>query len=562
MAKSLFLGLVACLLASAASTDCSLEGKCDAATLGQTLLQFGKNQKVAEPVTEDGDQLPQGSPKMGRFYRNKPEAKVLHSAAASAVKANLHVDGKYAVVTFAFRGTNHSFTLSRRSAYASNAKVTKQAASGPILLQHEATQARTYRANRNGIRARARIHEDGTVKGFFKNAAFTVYLEPSKDATLVEASGAGIMHDIRLVDGVDPETTSEVGDHPLDTHQVPEVAGSVNWAGDEFYPGCFPEDDELHTVLVRMAADVPAYTQYGDLVQAMVEQAVYDASFVYEQQLNVELVIDDLLIYTDAATAPDWAKDCSTGTYDEFMDYKFANMFDENKEDVIALQAFTGCGNGYGWVGVAWVGTFCAIFNGPHGVGQYNFGLNQIHGDGAWLTFAHELGHNFGADHAFDEGQGQTGGIMDYNVGGIHDGVVQFNEDYSKSELCGTLTSMSSRCPSDQFYKTPVEEGLPGGWEVTEGACAADTDMPQCIHSPNYPSNYGDGEHCTIHVSELTAPIATLEFDTKFKDFLTINGVRYRQRFSPEGVIPATTITWSSNTDSRTRAGWVLCRDV
>eukprot|EP00971_Amphidinium_carterae_P016075 316695-Amphidinium_carterae.1 len=84
-------------------------------------------------------------------------------------------------------------------------------------------------------------------------------------------------------------------------------------------------DDELHTVLVRMAADVPAYTQYGDLVQAMVEQAVYDASFVYEQQLNVELVIDDLLIYTDAATAPDWAKDCSTGTYDEFMDYKFAN---------------------------------------------------------------------------------------------------------------------------------------------------------------------------------------------------------------------------------------------
>eukprot|EP00971_Amphidinium_carterae_P066182 1310907-Amphidinium_carterae.1 len=78
------------------------------------------------------------------------------------------------------------------------------------------------------------------------------------------------------------------------------------------------------------------------MVQAMVEQAVYDASFVYEH-----------VIYTDASIAPDWAKDCSTGTYSEFMDYKFANMFHENKEDVIALQAFTGCGNGYGWVGVA-----------------------------------------------------------------------------------------------------------------------------------------------------------------------------------------------------------------
>ena len=32
-------------------------------------------------------------------------------------------------------------------------------------------------------------------------------------------------------------------------------------------------------------------------------------------------------------------------------------------------------------------------------------------------TFAHEVGHNFGCDHAFDEGQGRTGGIMDYGDG-------------------------------------------------------------------------------------------------------------------------------------------------
>ena len=31
-----------------------------------------------------------------------------------------------------------------------------------------------------------------------------------------------------------------------------------------------------------------------------------------------------------------------------------------------------------------------------------------------WRIFAHEIGHNFGAHHSFEEGQGTTGRIMDY----------------------------------------------------------------------------------------------------------------------------------------------------
>ena len=36
---------------------------------------------------------------------------------------------------------------------------------------------------------------------------------------------------------------------------------------------------------------------------------------------------------------------------------------------------------------------------------------------GTWETVAHEIGHNFNMNHAFQLGQGKTGGIMDYGDG-------------------------------------------------------------------------------------------------------------------------------------------------
>eukprot|EP00971_Amphidinium_carterae_P179614 3562316-Amphidinium_carterae.1 len=201
---------------------------------------------------------------------------------------------------------------------------------------------------------------------------------------------------------------------------------------------------------LRIYTDVQLYTENPGEVQTLVEAAIVQTSYVYENQLNVELIVEELVMYIDEATAPDWAKNCEANGDDTWMDYKLDKLFYENKEDVIAVAAFTGCGNGYGWVGVAWMGTTCGIFNGANGIGRYNFGVNQMNTDSAWLTFAHELGHNLGADHAFDEGQGSTGGIMDYNVAGIHDGVVQFNVDYTKDELCSTFTNMGVNCPADQ----------------------------------------------------------------------------------------------------------------
>merc|ERR1740138_203031 len=102
-----------------------------------------------------------------------------------------------------------------------------------------------------------------------------------------------------------------------------------------------------------------------------------------------------------------------------------------------STQMFTGCGNGYGTVGLAYVGTICK--------GGYAVGVNQMHNAKAWLTFAHELGHNFDGAHSFEQGQGRTGGIMDYGDGKLN-GAYQFNTRYRKGKMCRCMSSNVNNC--------------------------------------------------------------------------------------------------------------------
>jgi hypothetical protein len=56
-----------------------------------------------------------------------------------------------------------------------------------------------------------------------------------------------------------------------------------------------------------------------------------------------------------------------------------------------------------------------------------------------WLTVAHEIGHNFNADHSFENGVGTTGGIMDYGDG-KYLGEYQFNPNLRRDEMCTQIT--------------------------------------------------------------------------------------------------------------------------
>lgn len=111
----------------------------------------------------------------------------------------------------------------------------------------------------------------------------------------------------------------------------------------------------------------------------------------------------------------------------------------------------TDCFSPPGVVGIAWTltpdddqprrGTICN-----------SFGLNAAvtsRSATTWQTFAHEVGHSFGLSHSFEEGQGLTGGIMDYG-NPKYDERIQFNELYRREELCEELSLMKSldECPT------------------------------------------------------------------------------------------------------------------
>jgi hypothetical protein len=72
---------------------------------------------------------------------------------------------------------------------------------------------------------------------------------------------------------------------------------------------------------------------------------------------------------------------------------------------------------------------------------------------------------------------------------------------------------------------------------VTSGLCTVASDAT-CFRSPNYPSNYGNNQQCTITVAaheEVTLSVTAFTTELGY-DYLTVNGFRYSDTSGPEGV--------------------------
>eukprot|EP00929_Paragymnodinium_shiwhaense_P040601 TRINITY_DN2117_c0_g1_i10.p1 TRINITY_DN2117_c0_g1~~TRINITY_DN2117_c0_g1_i10.p1 ORF type:complete len:614 (+),score=101.69 TRINITY_DN2117_c0_g1_i10:163-2004(+) len=444
---------------SPTSTSCSAADSesCPAAP-GEALLQRAGSRGRSQLVHEAVD-TPSKS--------TQDEAEKLPGVAA--VRASKSADGKSADVTFTYDGQKFTYSLAATSIYTEDAKVVRKTAEGDIEVPPEDRVA--YQTRESGRWASAILLEDGSVTGLFEDGGNVVHVErwsgDASAAALLELDAAdGMPHVVERVsalslgarlkstlhkqEGEDPEIiidedpSHHLGfEDPAVLHM--EMDGGKSWDGEKWYPGCYDGDSQMHTMQIGLVTDVEAKRVYGSGMRSRVEGQVAEASFIYEKQMNVRLHIASFVMYESAATAPDYAKDCEGN----FIHDKLTGLrADMSRYSFNAVQhIFTGCGNGWGTVGVAYVGAVC---------GSWGVASNQL--KSSWRTFAHELGHNLGGGHSFEDGQGQTGGIMDYGNGKL-DGEFQFNTKYRKSEMCAKLQKIG-HC-SNKFTVEPTPSPTP-----------------------------------------------------------------------------------------------------
>ena len=113
--------------------------------------------------------------------------------------------------------------------------------------------------------------------------------------------------------------------------------------------------------------------------------------------------------------------------------------------------------------------------------------------------------------------------------------------------------------PPPPVTPPPPPPPSPPSYFAVVGPCTTDA---ACVRSPNYPSDYGFNEDCTVMPTSLAVGqllSATAGFNTESGyDKLIVNGVEYDGTAGPSDVVLGSAFTWSSDS-SGTRAGWEVC---
>jgi len=398
--------------------------------------------------------------------------KELLRADLSEMKAHVADNGLSATVQFNYGNKEYKYQLARFSVYADDYVEERHTSKG-VFMGSKPKYSQTFKARRDGQWASVWIDQGGSVSGFFEVEGHLMHVLPSTSMSLVErGSVQSQTHTIKKVslprmkqklvlgegpegpvaDIDDPETHwSYTLDHAADRTLGPNAVGAFDpsWNGTRWFPNCYPGDVQTHVLKVGLAIDVTAHLRYGDKLTEKIEHLMFETSIVYENQMNIELQIGYQILYKDDASAPDFAKTSKCPDRERTPDASmwpalvnwtihWRESIRDNKSipAVAVAHLMTGCG-GKGIVGIAHPGRLCTRDR-PTAINKFWMGK----GHDAWVTFAHELGHNIGAKHSFEDGRLKTGGIMDYGDG-LLNGVYQFNTKYRKTEMCARLTSQN-----------------------------------------------------------------------------------------------------------------------
>jgi PKD repeat protein len=167
----------------------------------------------------------------------------------------------------------------------------------------------------------------------------------------------------------------------------------------------------------------------------------------FEFDTNVELVLTGQYISTSTATDP-YLADCTNCTINEQLE-QFRDWGNNGGFGSINYDLAHNITNHFpppGTVGLAYIGVV--------GSSNFKYGVSNIVNP-TWLTFIHELGHNFGMDHSFDLGQGSTGGFMDYGDG-TYNGAYSWNPQYTFAEFEAEINS--ANIPTCSSIGAPIAD--------------------------------------------------------------------------------------------------------
>ncbi len=181
-----------------------------------------------------------------------------------------------------------------------------------------------------------------------------------------------------------------------------------------------PNADDSTLRTFRLAMSVTGeYTAYFGGTKALALAAINNSmtrvNGVFEKDFAVRMVLianNDAVIYTTASSDPySAAATGSGGAWNGELQSTLTSVIGESNYDVGHLFGASGGGGNAGCIG-------CVCVNGQKGSGYTSPGDGIPSGDNFDIDYvAHELGHQFGANHTFSHGNEGTGVNMEQGSG-------------------------------------------------------------------------------------------------------------------------------------------------
>lgn len=233
------------------------------------------------------------------------------------------------------------------------------------------------------------------------------------------------------------------------------------------------DDGSLRTFRLAMSV-TGEYTAYfgGTKAQALaaINNTMTRVNGVFEKDFNARMVLisnTDLVIYTSASTDP-YSASSSMSNWNQQLQTTLTNTIGNANYDIGHLFGATGGGGNAGCIGCVCVNPTSSV---PLGKGSgYTSPANGVpSGDAFDIDYvAHEMGHQFGANHTFSMNNEGTGANMEPGSGstimgyaGITSQDIQMNSDpyfhaisiqqvtnNIKTKTCPTLTATGNSVPT------------------------------------------------------------------------------------------------------------------